>query len=186
MRRHGPENPFYLIGRRESALIVASEKSALQLADPIPADRGRHGWIVIQTTFETELLEVRSIEGGEARRKSAQGDDKPELSSDDSCDEAETKLEHERELLFRLTLNVGKWGTRGQQRRDHVPAAVAGEYEIAGFVGPVEGSPGTSGTNARMLHPRIDDMGEVQEHARAETVQAAFFHQVQTKLTKGE
>ena len=86
MRQHGPENPFYFIGGRESAPVVASEKSALQLADPIPADRGRHGRVVVQTAFEALLVEVRPVEGGEARRKSAHGEDQPELSGDDLDD----------------------------------------------------------------------------------------------------
>src|SRR5271165_7310879 len=64
----------------EGARVVARVKARLQLSDPIPARGEYQVRIGLQVLLELALIELRIVEGGEARGQASESPDEPETS----------------------------------------------------------------------------------------------------------
>jgi hypothetical protein len=122
----------------------------LQLADPIPAGSEYQVWNNLQVLLEVGLIELRIVEGREARGQTPEGPDEPELSNDDVSDITKLRLPHELESMLGLALDVAKRISGGQQNRDQTVAGIDRVFEVTGLLRRGKGAPQQFETGAEV------------------------------------
>src|SRR5271165_6771441 len=124
----------------EGARVVARVKARLQLSDPIPARGEYQVRIGLQVLLELALIELRIVEGGEARGQASESQDEPELSDDNVDDVTKLGLSCEFESVFGLALYIDKRISGGQKKCDQTVAGIDRIFEVAGFLHHSAGS----------------------------------------------
>jgi hypothetical protein len=106
--------------------------------------------IGLQVLLEPALIELRIVEGGEARRQAAKCPDEPELSDDYVDDVLKLCLSCELESVLGLTLHVAKRISGSEKKRDQTVAGKNCVFDVAGFLSGGKGASQQSEAGAQM------------------------------------